>query len=76
MQVLLSPGFLWDAWRRESGVGRPLSGSDFVELLLSEVMLLAGLALARYKQQADWGPNRQMAPPPSLVCYEVRPKKG
>eukprot|EP00913_Durusdinium_trenchii_P024873 g23347.t1 len=51
MQVLLSPGFLWDAWRRESGVGRPLSGSDFVELLLSEVMLLAGLALARYKQQ-------------------------
>ena len=48
MQLCLEPGFLAEALRREDIADLPSA----VELLLSEIMLLGGLALAHYKQQA------------------------
>lgn len=49
MQLCLEPGFLAEALRREDINDLPSA----VELLLSEIMLLGGLALAHYKQQAQ-----------------------
>lgn len=49
MQFALEPGFLADSCHRESVTSR----QEFVELLLSEVVLLGGLVLAHYKQQGS-----------------------
>eukprot|EP00438_Fugacium_kawagutii_P027419 Skav212008 [mRNA] locus=scaffold304:349266:357816:+ [translate_table: standard] len=49
MQFALEPGFLADACQRES----VSNGQEFAELVLSETVLLLGLVLAHYKQQAS-----------------------
>lgn len=49
MQFALEPGFLADSCHRESVTSR----QEFVDLFLSEVVMLGGLVLAHYKQQGS-----------------------